>query len=165
MQFTFCVLQNDKVIHYLKKWDFNWKWFNYDLDDVVIGISIAGVVKVWALTGNEVNSLDPIYEDESKPLRCLNAIKLTCCIYNQRTVLVVCAKYWQVIYNILIPKIDHLIWSSLFYQVYDAGDFSLLCSVDTRRGERWSGGDFLSADRVVVWSDYGRAYLYKLPSK
>lgn len=67
------------------------------------------MVKVWALTGNEVNSLDPIYEDESKPLRCLNAIKLTCCIYNQRTVLVVCAKYWQVIYNILIPKIDHLI--------------------------------------------------------
>lgn len=56
------------------------------------------MVKVWALTGSEINSLDPIYEDESKPLRCLNAIKLTCCIYNQRTVLVVCAKYWQVIF-------------------------------------------------------------------
>lgn len=84
--------------HYWKKWHFNGKLFNYYLDDVVIGISIAGVVKVWALTGNEINSLDPIYEDESKPLRCLNAIKLTCCIYNQRTVLVVCAKYWQVIF-------------------------------------------------------------------
>ena len=51
----------------------------------------------------------------------------------------------------------------LFHQIYDVGDFALLCSVDNRRGERWAGGDFLSADRVVIWSDVGKAYLYKLP--
>ena len=66
-------------------------------EDVVIGLSIAGVVKVWTLTGHEIRSTEPIYEDESKPIRCLNAIRMTCCIYNQRTVLVVCTKYWQVL--------------------------------------------------------------------
>ncbi len=70
-------------------------------EDVVIGLSIAGVVKVWTLTGHETRSTEPLYEDESKPIRCLNALKLTCCIYNQRTVLVVCTKYWQVFnYNL-----------------------------------------------------------------
>ena len=68
-------------------------------EDVVIGVSIAGVVKVWTLTGHEVRSSEPIYEDESKPIRCLNAIRMTCCLYNQRTVLVVCTKYWQVFHS------------------------------------------------------------------
>ena len=49
-----------------------------------------------------------------------------------------------------------------FFQIYDAGDFSVLCSVISPRGERWLGGDFLAADRVVIWSDEGRGYLYKL---
>lgn len=71
-------------------------WLSIYADDVVIGLSISGVVKVWTLTGNETRSSEPIYEDESKPVRCLNALKLTCCIYNLRTVLIVCTKYWQV---------------------------------------------------------------------
>jgi len=50
-------------------------------------------------------------------------------------------------------------------QVYDAGDFSLLCSESSRCGERWIGGDFIGIDRVVVWSNEGRSYLYKLPTK
>jgi WD repeat-containing protein 7 len=50
-------------------------------------------------------------------------------------------------------------------QIYDAGDFSLLCSESSRRGERWTGGEFVSVDRVVVWSNEGRGYLYKLPTK
>ena len=41
--------------------------------------------------GNEAR-----YEDEAKQIRCLNAHSLRCCPYNQRTVLIVCAKYWQV---------------------------------------------------------------------
>lgn len=109
-----------------------------------MGLSITGVVKIWTLTGNETRASEPIYENESKPIRCLNALKLTCCAYNQRTVLIVCAKYWQ---------------------VYDAGDFSLLCSVDSRPGERWAGGEFMATDRVVVWSDAGAGYLYQLPTK
>lgn len=69
---------------------------------------------------------------------------MNCCPFNQRTVLIVCAKFWQ---------------------IYDAGDFSVLCSVISPVGERWMSGDFLGPDRVLLWSDEGRAYLYKLPSK
>lgn len=110
-------------------------------DDVVVAISNSGAVKVWTLTGSE-NMTQPVYENESKQIRCLNAQTLTCCPYNQRTVLIVCSKYWQ---------------------IYDAGDFTLLCSESNRCGERWSGGDFISVDKVIVWSNEGKGYLYKLP--
>lgn len=45
------------------------------------------------------------------------------------------------------------------------GDFSVLCSYLAPRGERWMSGDFLAADRIIMWSDAGKGYLYKLPSK
>ncbi|PNF24262.1 WD repeat-containing protein 7, partial [Cryptotermes secundus] len=112
-------------------------------DDVVLGLTTTGTVKVWTLFGQETKNSEPFYENESKQIRCLNALSMTCCAYNQRTVLIVCSKYWQ---------------------IYDAGDFSVLCSVISPRGERWLGGDFLAADRVVVWSDEGRGYMYKLPA-
>ena len=44
---------------------------------------------------------------------------MNCCVYNMRTVLVVCSTYWN---------------------VYDAGDFTCLLTVECRRGERWLGG-------------------------
>ena len=50
-------------------------------------------------------------------------------------------------------------------QIFDSTDFSLLCSESSSFGERWVGGDFLAVDKVVVWSDKGRGYLYVLPSK
>lgn len=53
----------------------------------------------------------------------------------------------------------------MLFQIYDAGDFSVLCSVNAIRGERWLGGEFLAADRVLVWSDEGKGYMYKLPAK
>ncbi|CAB0036498.1 unnamed protein product [Trichogramma brassicae] len=112
-------------------------------DDVVLAITTAGTVKVWTLLGSENRNSEPLFEHESKQIRCVNALCLTCCPYNQRTVLIVCSKYWQ---------------------IYDAGDFSVLCSVDAPVGERWMAGDFLSADRVIVWSDEGHGYLYKLPA-
>ncbi|XP_026473359.1 WD repeat-containing protein 7 isoform X2 [Ctenocephalides felis] len=112
-------------------------------DDVVLAITTTGTVKVWTLLGHENKHSEPIYENESKQIRCLNAISMNCCPFNQRTVLIVCAKFWQ---------------------IYDAGDFSVLCSVISPVGERWMSGDFLGPDRVLLWSDEGRAYLYKLPS-
>lgn len=112
-------------------------------DDVVIGLTIAGIMKVWTLTGHET-SAEPIYENESKPIRCLNALQLTCCCYNQRTLLIVSGQCWQ---------------------IYDVGDFALLCSVNNVDGGRWTCGDFLSADRVAICSDTGKAYLFKLPVK
>ena len=114
------------------------------LDDVIIGLSIAGIMKVWTLSGHEKRSLEPIYENESKPIRCANATQLTCCVYNQRTLLIISPKYWQ---------------------IYDVGDFAQLCMMKNNRGERWLGGQFLSTDRVIIWNDMGKSFLYKLPVK
>ncbi|XP_063977797.1 WD repeat-containing protein 7 isoform X2 [Diachasmimorpha longicaudata] len=118
--------------------------FYVHTNDVVLALTTTGTVKVWTLLGHENRNSEPLYEHESKQIRCLNALAMTCCPYNQRTVLIVCSKYWQ---------------------IFDAGDFSVLCSVTARPGERWMAGDFLAADRVIVWSDEGHGYLYKLPSK
>lgn len=67
------------------------------LDDVVLALTTTGTVKVWTLFGHETKNSEPFYENESKQIRCLNALSMTCCAYNQRTVLIVCSKYWQVI--------------------------------------------------------------------
>lgn len=45
------------------------------------------------------------------------------------------------------------------------GDFSVLCSINAPVGERWMSGDFLSPDRILIWSDEGKGYMYKLPAK
>lgn len=111
-------------------------------DDVVLALTISGTVKVWTLNGQEDKNT-AILENESKQIRCLNALSMTCCVYNMRTVLVVCNTYWN---------------------VYDAGDFTCLLSVPCRRGERWVGGEFISADRICCWSDGGEGFLYKLPT-
>ncbi|XP_071942422.1 WD repeat-containing protein 7-like isoform X1 [Antedon mediterranea] len=112
-------------------------------DDTVIALSTSGMLKIWALSGKENKASEPIYEEQCKPLRCLTAHSLSPCAFNLRTMLIVCGKYWQ---------------------VYDTIDFALLCSEFCDRGLQWSGGDFLAADRVIVWSNDGKAYLYQLPS-
>ncbi|XP_075211701.1 WD repeat-containing protein Rbcn-3B isoform X3 [Lycorma delicatula] len=112
-------------------------------DDVVLALTTTGTVKVWTLSGSETKASEPFFEHESKQIRCLNALCMCCCAQNQRTVLIVCSKYWQ---------------------IYDAGDFSVLCSVISPRGERWLGGEFLSPDRILVWTDEGKGYMYKLPA-
>lgn len=130
-------------------------------DDVVLALTTTGMVKVWTLLGHETKHSEPIYENESKQIKTLNAVCLQCCPNNQRTVLVVVSKFWQV-YDaglstniILIKTITTII----------SGDFSILCSYLAPRGERWLSGDFLAADRIIVWSDAGKGYLYKLPAK
>jgi len=114
-------------------------------DDVVLGLTTSGVVKVWTVSAMDFNrSNEAVLEHESKQIRCLNATSMTCCLYNQRTVIIVCPKTWQ---------------------IYDAGDFSLLCSMTAKPGETWRGGDFLATDRVIVWNNKGVAYIYRLPTK
>ncbi|XP_014275232.1 WD repeat-containing protein 7 isoform X2 [Halyomorpha halys] len=113
-------------------------------EDVVLALSTTGTVKMWTLCITEIKTpQEPIFENESKQIRCLNALAMSCCSQNQRTVLIVTSKYWQ---------------------IYDAGDFSVLCSVMAARGERWLSGHFLAPDRVLVWSDEGKGYMYKLPA-
>jgi hypothetical protein len=71
---------------------------NVSSADVIYLVSFSFVfqVKVWTLNGTETKQSEPIYEHESKPIRCLNALAISCCATLQRTVLIVCAKYWQV---------------------------------------------------------------------
>ncbi|XP_077870004.1 uncharacterized protein LOC100367391 [Saccoglossus kowalevskii] len=68
-------------------------------EDVIIALTTSGMLKVWTLTGSESKDSEPLFEDESKPLRCLNAQTLTCCAFTLRTVLIVCQKYWQYLYT------------------------------------------------------------------
>ncbi|KAG8034804.1 hypothetical protein G9C98_007880 [Cotesia typhae] len=117
---------------------------NGEMYDVVLAITTTGTVKVWSLFGKEQQTKEPIYENESKQIKCMNALAMTCCAYNHRTVLLVSSGSWQ---------------------VYDAADFSLLCSVNAPQKERWVAGDFLSTDQVLIWTDEGHGYIYKLPSK
>ncbi|XP_060844141.1 WD repeat-containing protein 7 isoform X2 [Rhopalosiphum padi] len=113
-------------------------------DDVVLGLTTTGTVKVWTLEPRDYGPTDvSVFENESKQIRCLNALTMACCSQHQRTVLIVCSKCWQ---------------------IYDAGDFSALCTVYAPRGERWLGGEFLAPDRVLIWTDDGKGYLYKLPA-
>ena len=69
-----------------------------DLDDVVLGLTTTGMVKVWTLSAQDFShpTGDAILEHESKQIRCLNASSMTCCLYNQRTVIIVSPKTWQV---------------------------------------------------------------------
>lgn len=85
-----------------------------------------------------------LFEGESKPIDCYHAVCLSCCMYNQRTVLIVCPLAWH---------------------VYDAGDFSHLCSQEAYNGERWTGGRFLAVDVVISWTNTGKAYIYRIPQK
>ncbi|XP_022909128.1 WD repeat-containing protein 7 isoform X2 [Onthophagus taurus] len=112
-------------------------------DDVVLAITTTGMVKVWTLLGHENKHCEPIYENESKQIEPLNSVCLRCCMQNQRIVLIVCSKQWL---------------------IYDAGDFSKLCSSTAVDGERFMSGDFLDIDRIIVWTDAGKGYLYKLPT-
>jgi len=69
----------------------------YNLDDVVLGLTTTGTVKVWTLEDTNYGPTNtPVYENESKQIRCLNALTMACCSQHHRTVLIVCSKCWQV---------------------------------------------------------------------
>ena len=50
-------------------------------------------------------------------------------------------------------------------QVFDAGDYSLLCSVPSDNDQVWTGGEFIAADKVIIWTEDGYSYIYKLPAR
>ena len=39
---------------------------------------------------------EPIFEEESKPIYCQNCQSISFCAFTQRSLLVVCSKYWRV---------------------------------------------------------------------
>nr|XP_014343100.1 PREDICTED: WD repeat-containing protein 7 [Latimeria chalumnae] len=125
-------------------------------EDTVVAVSVTGILKVWIINA-EVSHLqinlkrkcklpreaDPIFEEESKPIYCQNCQAISFCAFTQRSLLVVCSRYWR---------------------IFDAGDYSLLCSVPSENGQAWTGGDFVAADKVIIWTEDGCIFIYKLPA-
>ncbi|XP_072309175.1 WD repeat-containing protein 7 isoform X2 [Eucyclogobius newberryi] len=113
-------------------------------EDTVVAVSVTGILKVWIITAevSRMQDLDPVFEEESKPIHCQSCQSISFCNFTQNSLLVVCSKYWRVL---------------------DAADFSLLCSVPCEAEQTWSGGDFISADKVIIWTEDGSSYIYKLP--
>uniref|UniRef100_A0A452I9P7 WD repeat-containing protein 7 n=1 Tax=Gopherus agassizii TaxID=38772 RepID=A0A452I9P7_9SAUR len=114
-------------------------------EDNVVAVSVTGILKVWIVTSevSRMQDTEPIFEEESKPIYCQNCQSISFCAFTQRSLLVVCSKYWR---------------------VFDAGDYSLLCSVPSENGQTWTGGDFVSADKVIIWTEDGQSFIYKLPA-
>ncbi|XP_015260962.1 PREDICTED: WD repeat-containing protein 7, partial [Gekko japonicus] len=115
------------------------------MQDTVVAVSVTGILKVWIVTSevSHMQDTEPIFEEESKPIYCQNCQSISFCAFTQRSLLVVCSKYWR---------------------VFDAGDYSLLCSVPSENGQTWTGGDFVSADKVIIWTEDGQSFIYKLPA-
>ncbi|KAK2827701.1 hypothetical protein Q7C36_018627 [Tachysurus vachellii] len=114
-------------------------------EDTVVAVSVTGILKVWIITADvsRMQDLDPVFEEESKPIYCQNCQSISFCTFTQLSLLVVCSKYWR---------------------VFDAGDFSLLCSVPSENEQSWTGGEFIAADKVIIWTEDGCSYIYKLPA-
>ncbi|KAM9508320.1 WD repeat-containing protein 7-like [Guaruba guarouba] len=114
-------------------------------EDTVVAVSVTGILKVWLLTSDAGRMQDtgPVFEEESKPIACQNCQSISLCAFTQSSLLVVCSKYWRVL---------------------DAGDYSLLCSVPSESHQAWTGGDFVAADKVIVWTEDGQSFIYKLPA-
>ncbi|XP_010001961.1 PREDICTED: WD repeat-containing protein 7 [Chaetura pelagica] len=114
-------------------------------EDTVVAVSVTGILKVWIITSEVSRMQDtaPVFEEESKPIYCQNCQSISFCAFTQQSLLVVCSKYWR---------------------VFDAGDYSLLCSVPSENDQTWTGGNFVSADKVIVWTEDGQSFIYKLPA-
>uniref|UniRef100_A0AAQ5XXD8 WDR72-like alpha-solenoid domain-containing protein n=1 Tax=Amphiprion ocellaris TaxID=80972 RepID=A0AAQ5XXD8_AMPOC len=114
-------------------------------EDTVVAVSVTGILKVWIITAevSKMQDLDPVFEEESKPIYCQGCQSISFCTFTQSSLLVVCSKYWR---------------------VFDAGDYSLLCSVPSDNDQAWTGGEFIAADKVIIWTEDGCSYIYKLPA-
>nr|XP_039254137.1 WD repeat-containing protein 7-like [Styela clava] len=110
----------------------------------VVGLTMSGTIKVWQIPNNLSTKSSPILEDESKQLRCQNAVQLTHASHPDNYLLIVCPYEWQ---------------------LYDSGDFSLLCTVPSPHGSVFSGGDFLKDNySVALYDQNGIVFLYSLPT-
>ncbi|XP_061149313.1 WD repeat-containing protein 7 isoform X2 [Syngnathus typhle] len=90
-----------------------------------------------------MQDLDPVFEEESKPIYCQGCRSISFCTFTQSSLLVVCSKFWR---------------------VFDAGDYSLLCSVASDNDKAWAGGEFIAADKVIIWTEDGWSHIYNLPA-
>lgn len=112
-------------------------------DTSIIGITVSGTIKVWQIARNGTLPNAPVLEDESKQLRCTQALDIRYIQYAVNLLLVICAFEWQ---------------------LYDASDFSLLCSIPSLSNAMLSGGDIIpSSDMIVIWDKNSIVYSFKMP--
>lgn len=111
---------------------------------VIIGLSIAGIVRIWTITDEAGSSLDPIYDNDMRALPCPRSVQIISNPETMRLILIVCPLHWE---------------------IYDATDFKKLCSVEAAKSERWTGGNFITRDQVLVWSDKGEGHLFQVTTK
>ncbi|XP_069622069.1 WD repeat-containing protein 72 [Ranitomeya imitator] len=112
-------------------------------EDSLVAISTAGDLKVWDLSSS-VNSIQEklnVYETESKRLEMANYCAVRFCMYTERLLLVICSTSWK---------------------VYDYCDFSLFCTDVCKNGQVFAGGEFLAANRFIIWTQDGHSYIYQL---
>ncbi|GAV02423.1 hypothetical protein RvY_12991-2 [Ramazzottius varieornatus] len=113
-------------------------------DDVVVGLTISGAMKVWTISQDfNGHGKEFLFENESKQLLVRSAWTLKSCPTLPRAMLIVSRKEWH---------------------IYDAGDFSQLCTTSAPEGVNWTSGDFLNTEQAVIYASNGSAYLYRLPS-
>ncbi|XP_063782180.1 WD repeat-containing protein 72 isoform X2 [Pseudophryne corroboree] len=112
-------------------------------EDSLVAISSAGELKVWDLSSsvNSIQDKQNVYERESKYLEATSHCAVRFCTYTERLLLVICSSSWK---------------------VYDYCDFSLLCSDICKDGQSFTGGEFLAANRLIIWTQDGHSYIYQL---
>uniref|UniRef100_G3UV45 WD repeat-containing protein 7 n=1 Tax=Meleagris gallopavo TaxID=9103 RepID=G3UV45_MELGA len=119
---------------------------NRTQEDTVVAVSVTGILKVWIITSevNRMQDTTPVFEEESKPIYCQNCQSISFCAFTQRSLLVVCSKYWRV-----RKAAEEMLSYSHYFSV---------------SSQTWTGGDFVSADKVIVWTEDGQSFIYKLPA-
>nr|DBA31740.1 TPA: hypothetical protein GDO54_007525 [Pyxicephalus adspersus] len=112
-------------------------------EDSLVAISAAGDLKVWDLSSsvNSIQEKQIVYETESQNLEMANYCSVRFCTYTERLLLVICSTSWK---------------------VYDYCDFSLLCTDVCKDSQRFAGGEFLAANRLIIWTQDGHSYIYQL---
>lgn len=111
---------------------------------VIIGLSINGIVRIWTMSDETNKNLDPIYDNDRKALNCSKSVQIISNPESMRLILIVCPRIWE---------------------IYDATDFRQLCAVEAPSHTLWTGGNFLTRDQVLVWSNKGEGYLYQVTTK
>ncbi|KAG7221191.1 hypothetical protein INR49_017478, partial [Caranx melampygus] len=74
-------------------------------EDTVVAVSVTGILKVWIITAevSRMQDLDPVFEEESKPIYCQGCQSISFCTFTQSSLLVVCSKYWRVTTRCFAP--------------------------------------------------------------
>ncbi|XP_053318494.1 WD repeat-containing protein 72 [Spea bombifrons] len=112
-------------------------------EDSLVAMSVVGDLKVWDLSSsvNSIQEKQNVSETETKSLDVTNCCAVRFCMYTERLLLVICSSSWK---------------------VYDYCDFSLLCTDNCKSGQSFVGGEFLAANRLIIWTVDGHSYIYQL---